>query len=109
MDRRVPVREEHQGKQDPAHAPVAIHEWMDGLKMSVNDRSAGQHTEPEMTLGIGFIADEPVQPSHESWYFPGRRWNEAGVLHLQPTDVLLDIAKFPRDRARFSAHEMAMQ
>ena len=109
MDRKISLAEEHQRKQQSTHASVAIDERVNGLKLCMNDWSAGEDTDPVGALRIRFIANEPVQLGHESWNFRWRRRNEPGVLHLHPTDEILDTAQAPWDSTGVPLHELIVQ
>ena len=90
MDRKISLAEEQQGKQQSTNASIAIDERVNSFKLRMNDWSAGQDTDPVWALLIWFIANEPVQLSHESWNFRRRRRYEPGVFHLHPPDEILD-------------------
>ena len=106
MDRKISLAEEHQRKQQSAYASVAVDERVNSFKLRMNDWSAGQDIDPVGALRIRFIANEPVQLSHESWNFRWRRRNEPGVFHLHPTDEILDTTQAPWDSTGVSYAEL---
>ncbi len=109
MDRKISLAEEHQRKQQSTHASVAIDERVNSFKLRMDDWSAGQDIDPVGALRIRFIANEPVQLSHESWNFRWRRRDEPGVFHLHPADEILDTTEASWDSTGVPLHELIVQ
>ncbi len=90
MNRKLPLGDEHQRKEEATYAAIAVYERVDGFELRVNDRSTRQDTDPGMTPSrIWFIANQPIKFVHQSWNFRRRRRNESGMFHLHSTDEVL--------------------